>query len=71
MSQETQKNVSVERLLQGPLSDAMAHIGQLLMLRRFAGAPVTAENFLKADITVGVVGPNQPVPVAPDQKLRP
>jgi hypothetical protein len=59
--------VSEEQILQGPLSDAMAHIGQLLMLRRLAGSPVPAENFLYADIRKGVVGPDQPEPVAPDE----
>lgn len=39
-----------ERLLQGPLADAMTHVGQLAMLRRAAGAPIPAENFFAADI---------------------
>jgi hypothetical protein len=59
--------VSEEQLLQGPLSDVMAHIGQLLMLRRIAGCPVPSENFIFADITKGAVGPDQPEPVAPDE----
>jgi len=59
--------VSVEQVLQGPLSDAMAHVGQLLMLRRLADSPVPSENFLYADIRKGVVGPDQPEPVAPDE----
>jgi hypothetical protein len=54
------------QLLQGPLSDAMAHTGQLLMLRRLAGSPVPSENFIYADIRTGNVGPDQPKPVAPD-----
>ena len=58
--------VTEEQLLQGPLSDSMAHVGQLLMLRRLAGSPVPSENFIYADIKVGQVGPNQPEPVAPD-----
>ncbi len=56
-----------ERLLQGPLSDSMAHVGQLLMLRRIAGSPVPSENFVYADIEKGVLGPDQPDPVAPDE----
>ena len=59
--------VTEERLLQGPLSDSMAHVGQLLMLRRMAGAPVPSENFVYADIKAGVLGPDQPEPVAPDK----
>ncbi len=42
-----------KRLLQGPLADAMSHIGQLAMLRRLAGSPIIAENFMKADISAG------------------
>jgi hypothetical protein len=66
MSENPPLNMTFERLLQGPLSDAMAHTGQLLMLRRFAGAPVQGENFIMADIRLGIVGPNQPEPIAPD-----
>ena len=40
-----------ERLLQGPLADAMTHVGQLAMLRRAAGAPIPPENFFAADIS--------------------
>jgi len=60
--------VSEEQLLQGPLSDSMAHVGQLLMLRRMADSPVPSENFIYADIRKGVVGPDQPDPVAPDEE---
>ncbi len=61
------REVSEEQLLQGPLSDTMAHIGQLLMLRRLVGSPVPSENFIFADIRKGVVGPDQPEAVAPDE----
>lgn len=46
------------RLLQGPLADAMTHIGQLALLRRMAGSPVQPENFFSADIRLGQVGPH-------------
>src|SRR5262245_46069689 len=36
--------ISDEQFLQGPLSDAMTHAGQLAMLRRVHGAPVPSEN---------------------------
>lgn len=61
------REVSEEQLLQGPLSDTMAHIGQLLMLRRLVGSPVPSENFIFADIRKGVVSPDQPPAVAPDE----
>lgn len=51
--------VSVEQLLQGPIADALTHVGQLTLLRRLAGAPVRGENYLKADIAAGRVGPEQ------------
>ncbi len=44
-----------ERMLQGPLADAMTHVGQLAMLRRMAGAPMAPENFAEAGIRVGDV----------------
>jgi hypothetical protein len=59
--------VSSKQILQGPLSDSMAHVGQLLMMRRLAGSPVPSENFIYADIRIGSVGPDQPEPVAPDK----
>jgi len=51
--------VSVEQLLQGPIADALTHVGQLTLLRRLAGAPVRGENYLRADIAAGRVGPKQ------------
>jgi hypothetical protein len=50
---------SAERLFQGPIADALTHVGQITMLRRLAGAPVRGENYAKADIAAGRVGPQQ------------
>jgi hypothetical protein len=44
------KRYNEEQLLQGPLSDAMTHAGQLAMLRRLAGCPVAPESFVDAPI---------------------
>ena len=60
-------NVSEEQLLQGPLSDAMTHAGQLALLRRMAGAPVAPENFVVADITAERLGSDQAEPASPDE----
>jgi hypothetical protein len=49
-----------ERLFQGPVADALTHVGQIAMLRRMAGSPVRAENYFKADIAAGRVGADQP-----------
>src|SRR5580765_4527778 len=53
---------SEERLLQGPIADALTHIGQLAMLRRLAGSPVRGESYANADIAVGRVGREQAAP---------
>ena len=50
------------RLFQGPVADALQHIGQLAMLRRVAGSPVKGENYFKADIEIGRVGQEQAPP---------
>ena len=55
-----------ERLLQGPFSDAMTHAGPLAMLRRLAGVPVAPENFIMAHIHPERLGPDQPEPASPD-----
>ena len=60
-------DISPEQLLQGPLSDAMTHAGQLAMLRRLAGSPVAPENFVFAQVSAENLGPDQPLPAAPDE----
>jgi hypothetical protein len=52
----------LDRLFQGPIADAMTHVGQLAMLRHLFGAPIIGENYFKADIRIGQVGPAQPPP---------
>ncbi|HJP84815.1 MAG TPA: hypothetical protein VJ852_02400 [Gemmatimonadaceae bacterium] len=51
---------SAEELFQGPISDALTHIGQVAVLRRQAGAPVRSEVYAKANIAAGRVGEEQP-----------
>jgi hypothetical protein len=53
---------SEEKLFQGPVADALTHVGQIVMLRRLAGAPMRSENYFKADVAVGRVGPAQTAP---------
>jgi hypothetical protein len=57
-----QLHASPERLFQGPVADALNHVGQLAMLRRLAGLPMKGENYFKADIATGRVGPDQSTP---------
>ncbi len=51
-----------EQLFQGPVADALAHLGQIALLRRLAGSPVRGENYFVAAIESGRVGPDQPAP---------
>lgn len=48
-----------EKLFQGPVADALTHVGQIAMLRRMSGAPMKSENYFKADIACGRVGAEQ------------
>ena len=52
----------VEKLFQGPVADALSHVGQINMLRRIHGAPVKGESYARADIVAGRVGPEQTPP---------
>jgi hypothetical protein len=61
------QGITAETMLQGPLSDAMTHVGQLAMLRRLAGSPVPPENFVFAAISPANLGVDQPLPVKPDK----
>jgi hypothetical protein len=49
-------------LFQGPIADALTHVGQINMLRRLAGVPIRGENYHRAEIVVGNVGAEQPAP---------
>ncbi len=51
-----------EGLFQGPIADALTHIGQLAMLRRLAACPIKGENYFKAEIVAGRVGTDQSTP---------
>jgi hypothetical protein len=59
LASDTPLGFSVERLFQGPIADALTHVGQLAMLRRLGGSPVRGENYFKADIVAGRLGPEQ------------
>lgn len=50
------------RLLQGPIADALTHVGQLALLRRIAGSPIPEEIFYRAEIVMGRVGRDQEPP---------
>lgn len=45
-----------EMMIQGPLADALTHVGQLAMMRGAMGAPVRPESYARAEIVAGRVG---------------
>ena len=47
---------AAEKLIQGPLADALTHVGQLAMLRGISGSPVRPESYARAEIVAGRVG---------------
>ena len=51
-----------EKIFQGPIADALTHVGQIALLRRLAGGAVRGENYYKAAIEVGRVGSEQAAP---------
>jgi hypothetical protein len=51
-----------EKIFQGAVADALTHTGQINILRRMAGCPVRSENYFRADIAAGRVGPEQSAP---------
>jgi len=48
-----------EKLFQGAIADSLTHIGQIAILRRLGGARMKSENYSRADIVAGRVGPQQ------------
>jgi hypothetical protein len=55
-------SATAAELFQGPIADALTHVGQINMLRRLAAVPIRAENYHRAEIVVGNVGIEQPAP---------
>jgi hypothetical protein len=45
----------VEKIMQGPIADALTHVGQIVMMRRLAGAPVQADSYFNAQIIAGKI----------------
>ena len=62
LSSDAELSATCERLFQGPIADALTHVGQLTMLRRIAGAPIKGENYSRAKIAAGRVGAEQAAP---------
>jgi hypothetical protein len=50
------------KLFQGPIADALTHVGQIAMLRHVAGCKMRGENYFVAAIQVGAAGAEQAPP---------
>ncbi len=62
LASDAELSAPCERLFQGPIADALTHVGQLTMLRRIAGSPIKGENYSRAKIEAGRVGAEQAAP---------
>jgi len=62
LASEAELAATCERLFQGPVADALTHVGQLTILRRIADAPIKGENYSRAKIEAGRVGAEQETP---------
>lgn len=62
LASQEKLHVPAEGLFQGPIADALTHVGQIAMMRRLAGCPIKGENYFKAEILGGRVGMEQAAP---------
>lgn len=62
LAADSELSASCERLFQGPVADALTHVGQIAMLRRIGGEPMKGENYSRAKIAAGYVGADQETP---------
>jgi len=53
---------SIEKIFQGPVADALTHVGQINILRRLAESPVKGESYYEAAIQTGRVSADQATP---------
>lgn len=59
LADSTFEKYSPEVIFQGPIADALTHVGQLAMIRGALSAPVRPESYARAEIFVGRVGREQ------------
>jgi hypothetical protein len=62
LASDNELGATCERMFQGPIADALTHVGQLTMLRRIAGDPIRGENYSLAKIEAGQVGADHEKP---------
>jgi hypothetical protein len=42
-----------EKMVQGPIGDALTHVGQIVILRRIAGCPIAEQAYFSAEVIPG------------------
>ncbi|MEO8359077.1 MAG: hypothetical protein ABI672_03525 [Vicinamibacteria bacterium] len=57
LADSNELKASCAGLFQGPVADALTHLGQLSMMRGMAGAPTKGENYFQAEIVAGRIDP--------------
>ena len=55
LDSEAPLSCAVEKLVQGPVGDALTHVGQIVMLRRMAGSPIQSSGYFTAEIIPGEI----------------
>jgi hypothetical protein len=55
LASEAPMAIPVEKFVQGPIGDALTHVGQIVMLRRMAGKPVRGAEYFSAEIIAGEI----------------
>lgn len=59
LASDAEINAPFENIFQGPIADAIQHIGQINLLRRLADSPIRGESYFRSEIEIGKVGKNQ------------
>jgi hypothetical protein len=53
LSSDRELAYPVEKFVQGPIGDALTHVGQIVLLRRIAGSPIKGAPYFSAEIVAG------------------
>src|SRR5688572_23856253 len=64
LAEGSQRSHPDEQIFQGPIADALTHVGQLALLRGMLGSAVRPESYARAEIRAGRVGNDQAAPRA-------
>ena len=54
------RRITLAQLLQGPIADALADVGQLDLLRELSGSPMTYENLAFEEISLANLNSSRP-----------